>query len=322
MMRRFFATVLAIVALICASLAWLGWLFQHTAGDPGRSQQLAAAVLADPTARHELAGDLAVSVAGAANTALVDTFGPQVPVKIDGHDPKVRQVAESVLADPQFTASITKVVAAAHTNALGIGPEQPVVLDTAMVTSVARQYLTTIDPTLAAEIPTLPSIPVRLPTAEVPVASHVRATTDSWVPRLELIAVVCLLGALVFGERARVLRWAGIWAICAGLFWMAAPTLVSWMTDAWVPGHRAIVHALFRGVSGSVQAVAVNLIVLGVLATAASIVLSILNSPKHRGKGGTPSAGDDHQHPDGARRFGYKGRSQSEAPAKAPARLV
>src|SRR3954469_8408304 len=205
MFRRLFATLLTAAALLCASGAWLGWLFQHTAGDPGRSQQLAAAVLADPTARHELAGDLAVAVAGAANDALVKTFGPQVPVRLDGHDPQVRTVADSVLADPQFAAMITGAVAAAHANALGVTPQQPVVLDTAIVTTAARQYLATVDPALAAQVPTIPSSPMSLPAAEIPVASQVRVATDHWVPRLELIAITCVIGALVFGERAKVL---------------------------------------------------------------------------------------------------------------------
>jgi hypothetical protein len=150
----------------------------------------------------------------------------------------------------------------------------------------------------------------------------VRATTDQWVPRLELVAIVCLIGALVFGKRTNVMLAAGIWAIGAGLFWMATPTLVGWMTDAWVPGHRAIVHALFRGVSGSVRAVAVNLIVMGALATAASIVISILQGSKHRSPGRPGTTGRDHQHPDAARRFGYKGRTPSKEPARSSGRIV
>jgi len=200
------------------------------------------------------------------------------------------------------------------------------VLDSAMVTAGARQYVATIDPTLASELPTLPSIPIRLPTAEVPIVSHVRATTDAWVPRLFAIAIVCFLGALVFGNRVRIVRYAGIWAILAGLFWMATPTWVSWASDAWVPGHQAVVHALFRGVGGSVHAAAIDLIVMGVLATTATIVLSNLRRtrlalPRLKPRR-TPAVRNDHQYPNAARRFGFRGwaRSEADAPEEVSAR--
>ena len=318
MFRRLFATLLTATALLSASGAWAGWLFQHTAGDPARSQQLASAVISDPTARHEVAGDLTAAVAGAANNALTQTFGAQAPIKIDSHDPQVQRIVESVLADPQFSGTITSAVAAAHANALGVGTPQPVVVDSGMVTAAAKQYLSTVNPTLAAQIPTIPSIPIKLPAAEIPIASRLRATTDAWVPRLELVAVACLIGALVFGERHRVARRAGLWAIGAGISWLLTPALVTWAADTWVPGHGAIVHALFRGVDGSVNTVATNFIVMGGITTVLTIVYSILLD-RRRVKP-TPvvaTVADTHVHPDAARRFGY-GRDRDTVHAPAP----
>ena len=152
---------------------------------------------------------------------------------------------------------------------------------------------------------------MNLPAAEVPVASRLRATADNWTPRLELVAVACLIGALVFGNRPRVVRWAGMWSVGAGASWMAAPAVVTWAADAWVPGQSAIVQALFKGVGGSVNSAATDLIVGGALTIVASATVSILMHHKSRRPArATTAVADTHQYPDAAGRFGYKGRPE------------
>src|SRR2546430_448958 len=110
MARRLLSTVMVAAALCAASGAWTGWVFLHTIGDPARARDVAKAVLSDPSARHEIAGAVANGLAGAANTALSGVAGGGVAFHVDGNDPAVRQAAEAVLANPQFTAVLSDAV--------------------------------------------------------------------------------------------------------------------------------------------------------------------------------------------------------------------
>src|SRR5260370_580684 len=53
------------VTLRAASVSWAGWVLLHTAGDPGRSDRIAHAVLDDPRARRDVANDIAAGIAAA-----------------------------------------------------------------------------------------------------------------------------------------------------------------------------------------------------------------------------------------------------------------
>src|SRR5207237_7673171 len=70
MILRTLARLVTCLALLAASGAWAGWVFLHTAGDPSRSRQIARAVLADPSARHERAGGGDPALGGAARRPL------------------------------------------------------------------------------------------------------------------------------------------------------------------------------------------------------------------------------------------------------------
>src|SRR4051794_41243955 len=59
MIRRAVARLLTVLALLAASVAWAGWVYLHTAGDPSRMPRVAHAVLDDPSARGELADAVA-----------------------------------------------------------------------------------------------------------------------------------------------------------------------------------------------------------------------------------------------------------------------
>src|SRR3954469_8230882 len=99
MFRRLLTSVMVTIALIAGSGAWAGWVFLHTVGDPARGRDVAKTVLADPSARREIAGAISAGLAGAANNALSGVSGGNVPVHVDSKDPVLRQTAESVLAD-------------------------------------------------------------------------------------------------------------------------------------------------------------------------------------------------------------------------------
>jgi hypothetical protein len=65
MLGRTLSRLLCTLAILAASVAWIGWLFLHTAGDPNRSDRIAHAILDDPRARQEVAADIAKGIAGA-----------------------------------------------------------------------------------------------------------------------------------------------------------------------------------------------------------------------------------------------------------------
>src|SRR4051812_15463971 len=177
MIRRTLARLVTVVALLAATAAWTGWVYLHTAGDPGRSRAVAAAVLHDPAARHDLAGDVTKGVAEAANdaieTATAGTRAAGSTPRIDPTNPALRAAVEAALADPAVLSSVVDALANAQAAALGLTPTGPATIDTGVLVSAVRAHLAVIDPAVAARLPAIPAASVKLPTVDGPLARRI-----------------------------------------------------------------------------------------------------------------------------------------------------
>jgi hypothetical protein len=61
-MSGILSRLLVRIAIVLATLAWAGFVFTQTVGDPGRGERIAAAVLADDAARAEVVAPVGASV--------------------------------------------------------------------------------------------------------------------------------------------------------------------------------------------------------------------------------------------------------------------
>jgi hypothetical protein len=276
---RAVAGVVTALALLAASVAWAGWVYLHTVADPTRSNRIAHAILDNPTARRELAGDIAGSIATAADKALA---AKHVPATVDGADPSLQGAVYAALSDPRIAANIVDAITAEHAEVLGATPPHPAVINTAALLAAVRAHLAPTDPQLARSLPAIAPAQVRLPAVKIPYARQARRWAQRWVHVLALGAVGGLLLALLIGDRAGVLRRAGFWAVGAGVSWAVLPPLAVWAGDTWAKSQAAVIRAVVRGATGGVTTAAVALAVGGVAAAVFSYVLPRLGgAPRH-----------------------------------------
>jgi hypothetical protein len=292
MLGRTLSRLLSTLAILAASVAWIGWLYLHTAGDPTRSDRVAHAILDDPRARSEVAADIAQGIAGATNQAATQAArraGLQQPtILVSGDDPSLQKAVDAALADPRIAANLIDAISAEHAIALGVKPAHPAVIDTTTLVAAVRFDLGGVDPVMAKAIPNVAAGQIKLPKAQIPLARQARTFANRWVGWLSLGALFGFVIAFLLGERERVLRRAGGWALGAGLAWAAIPPLITAAADAWVKSQAAVVKAIVHGVTGTVTATATLLAVAGV----AMIVLSFVGARLVRGLGhGLAAAG-------------------------------
>ena len=302
MIGRSLARFLMTIALLCASLAWTGWVVLHTVADPTRSHRIAHAVLDDPTARGQIADDLASSLADAVNTAAAAAAkGTPVKVpKIDGNDPTLRSAVASALADTRVTNNLVDALANEHANLLGVEPKKPAAIDTTLLIDTVSRGVSVANPGLAAQLTSATPKSIALPDVEIPLAARIRRFVTTAVPRLAIVAILLAAVAFMTGDRARMLRRAGTWAIGAGLMWVLLPRIAIWAAEQWAPGNAAVVRALLRGATGVVTAMATLLLLGGIAAAVAGFLLQRLASingearapfdPKRRDQTTSPSA--------------------------------
>jgi len=270
MFGRTVARLVTTLALLAASVSWLGWVFLHTAGDPTRSDRIAHAILANPTARHEVAADIAGGLAAATNKALT---AHHLPAVADGADPALQSAVDAALADPRIAANIVDAISAEHAEALGETPAHPAVIDTAALVTAVRVHLLPVEPAVAKAIPAVGPAAIHLPTAHIPFARQIRTQAKRWVGVLALGAAAGLLAALLLGDRARVLRRAGWWGVGAGLSWAIVPRLITWAGTTWISSQAAVIKAVVQGAAGAVSATATVLALGGVGAVVAGHLL-------------------------------------------------
>ena len=80
-MSSILSRLLVRVAVVAASLAWAGFVFTHTIGDPHRGERIAAAVLADDAARGQVVAPITNSVM--TSTGLPAEQRPMVALEVD-----------------------------------------------------------------------------------------------------------------------------------------------------------------------------------------------------------------------------------------------
>lgn len=245
------------VAILLASLAWAGFVFTNTIGDPGRGERIAAAVLEDPEARAEVVAPIASTVMR--TYALPPEQRPFVEAQVD-----------RALTDPAGAQSFIAPFAGSWARLMGEDDPRPTEFD-------LSPLLAQFGPLAAAEGVVLPE---RLPVVGVPLPrtrlgwmDDVRAVIGAATLPLALTAAALFVIAAVIGDPARVLRRFGVWAIVAGLSWVALPPLIVWLARRGAPGADAVVAAaLDEAVSGLLGA-ALVLVLLGVVALGASFAV-------------------------------------------------
>lgn len=302
MFGRSVARLVLGIGLLVASVAWTGWVVLQTVADPTRSSRVAHAVLDDPDARAVIADDLTASLAKAINAATsAGAAGTGVrPPTIAGDDPRLRSGVGLALDDPEVITDLVDAFAAQHANLLGVEPRQEVAMDTGRFVGAVATGVRAVDAGLADRLVAAAPATIEPPDIEVPYIGAVRRFAIEWVPRLAMIAAACVLLAFALGDRRRVARRAGTWAVGAGLLWVLVPRGIIWVVERWSPAHGALVRAVVQGATGEITALATLLVLGGLAAVAASVLVRPL--PRRRfGATGSMRSADE--------RFAASGRT-------------
>lgn len=247
------------VALLCASLAWAGWVYLHTVGDVHRAEKIATAVLDDPDANRQVA------------TAITDQLMSTLLLE-PAQRPMLRGAVEDSLHDPRVSAQVISAFGAAHANALGVDDPRPTTIDGAALVATVRENLAVVAPEVAALIPDGVVGDVTLPKVHPPGVGAFRRAAESGTTALAVAAVLLSGVALVFGDRRRTVRRLGIWGISSGLLWMVVPYLVRIAAKAWAPSVSAIVAVAARESASAVLPAAIVLVAGGAIAVVVSFV--------------------------------------------------
>jgi hypothetical protein len=270
-MIRIVSRLLLRVAILAASLAWAGFVVTQTIGDPQRGERIATAVLADDAARAEVSAPITAAVLR--TTAL--------PIE---QRPLVAEQVERVLRDPAGAQTFIDPFAGSWARMLGEDDPRPAELD--LVTMLEQ-----LAPTLPQEAVGPAQTADRLPVAGVPLPrvqldwmSGVRSAIGASVVPLALVAVGAFAVAFSIGDRRRVLRRAGVWAVAAGLAWVVIPPVVVWAARRWTPGADAVVAVGLDEATSGLLGPSLALVAVG----AAGFGLSFAVSPTRAVAGATP----------------------------------
>ena len=254
---------LASLAIVCASLAWAGYVFLHTIGDPTRAEDIATAVLEDEGSREELASSFALQIVRATG---VDRSNIDL----------VEGAVAQALADPRITTDLVSAFGSAHANALGVDDPRPTTISPDVVLAAVTEQVAAVSPEIAgqlsAQLPEGVFPEITLPTFHPPGVDTARRVADSATGALALAAAALLVVAFALGERRRVLRRAGIWAVFAGVSWVLVPIGIVAGARAWASDADRIVEAAVRASVDGVAPVAIGLLVGGVVAIVLSLV--------------------------------------------------
>lgn len=266
-MCRVVARLILRLALIAASLAWAGFVFTHTVGDPGRGERIAEAVLDDDDARAEVVSRISDTVI--ASTGLPADQQPFVAARVD-----------QLLRDPSGARTFIDPFAGQWARMLGDADPRPAQFDLA---PLVDELVATTPGLDAGALPTdrfvVPSVP--LPRAELPGIGGARRAVDATTLPLALVAVAGFAAAFIIGERRRVLRRVGIWAALAGGTWTVVPAITVWAARRWTQGADAVVAAAVEEAVTGLRPVAVALLAGGIVAFAASFAPALLPAEAH-----------------------------------------
>jgi hypothetical protein len=247
------------LAIIAASLAWAGFVVTHTIADPTRGERIAGAVLADDEARAEVVAPIAGAII--ASNGLPPELNSFVTAEVD-----------RVLRDPAGAQAFIDPFAGSWSRMLGEDDPRPTQFDLAPLIDVLVATTPGLD---AAALPTdrlvVPAVP--LPRSDVPGIGPARRAIAAATAPLALLALAGLMVGLVSGERRWAMRRFGLWAVLAGVAWVAIPAAVTWAARRWASGADAVIAvAVEEGISG-LQPAAIALVLAGLATYAGSFLI-------------------------------------------------
>jgi hypothetical protein len=312
-MHRILSRLLVRVALVAASLAWGGFVFTQTVGDPGRGERIAAAVLADDDARAEVVAPI--------TSAVMRSTG--LPAD---QQPLVQSQVDQLLQDPAGARSFIDPFAGSWARMLGADDARPARFDlvpllsqlpataglVGQVTDAAGGVID--DPSLV--------VPPSIPVGDVPLAptatsgvGGVRSTVAALVLPLALVAAGLFAAGILLGERRWAMRRLGVWGIAAGGTWVIVPPLLVWAAGRWASGADSVVAvALDEALSGLLGA-ALVLLLGGVAVLASSFLVGGDRAPRTTARAPVPATSGP---PPAPRRAAVDQRPVAPAPTAAP----
>ena len=259
MLGRVAGRMLTTAALLCATLAWSGWVFLHTIGDPHRVERIAEAVLDDDAATAQISATLTEQIVSAVGLS-------------PSNEALVAASVAKALQDPAVSEDLIGAIGAAQANALGVDDPRSTAIDVAGLMAATTGYVAAVDPELAASIPVGSISEVTLPRVQPPGVGALRDLADRTTGVLAGLAVVLLAASFQFGDRRHTVRRFGVWGILSGLGWMVLPLLAVAAARQWAPDQATILSVVVRSSGAAVLPAATGLVVVGIAAVAISLI--------------------------------------------------
>ncbi len=265
-MRRGLAAALLGISLWIGSLAWSGFVMTRTVLDPGRSQDVAEALLDNDAVRAQLVANIATGIeSGLPAGARVDRA-------------TLESGAEAALDSPAVKTLVLDALIRTHQAFLGEGTA-PDSIDGGAFGAAARQSVVDAHPELDGLLPAAPSFEVPLPTDRIPNLGPVRRGLLTAVPILAGIAAIgAALALLVTTDRPGVVRRAGFWAVGLSAFILAVAYGIPAAARQVAPDQAEIVAALIGALAAATRRPALALAAAGL----AGLVVSLFWKPASR----------------------------------------
>jgi hypothetical protein len=246
-------------AIVAASLAWAGFVFTHTVGDPDRGERIAEAVLADEAARAQVVRPITNAVMSSAN----------LPAD---QRPLVTSQVERFLRRPAGARAFIDTFAGGWSRMLGEDDSRGSDVDIAPIVADVAAATPGLDPaSLPSDGSVVASVP--RPRADLPWLGPVRRAVEVMTVPLALAAAVGAAVAFLIGDRRWVLRRAGIWAALAGGVWLVGPAVAVWAARRWATGADAVVRVAVEEAVSGLRTAAIVLFACGMAAVVASVVI-------------------------------------------------
>ncbi len=258
-MRRGLAAALLGISLWIGSLAWSGFVMTRTVLDPGRSQDVAEALLDNDAVRAQLVANIATGIeAGLPDGARVDRA-------------TLESGAAAALDSPAVKTLVLDALIRSHQAFLGEGTA-PKSIDGGAFGAAARQSIVDAHPELDGLLPAAPSFEVPLPTDRIPNLGPVRRGLLTAVPILAGIAVIGAgLALLVTTDRPGVVRRAGFWALGLSAFVLVVAYGIPAAARQVAPDQAEIVAALIGALAAATRGPALALAGAGLVGLVVSL---------------------------------------------------
>jgi hypothetical protein len=251
-MRRTAASVLVLVGLFAASVAWWALAARYTVLDANRSERIADTLIEQPVIRDAVAEGL--------GSALSQALPPGTPISAE----ELSAVAHRALDDPRALAALRTAVLMSHQRLIGTY-DGPVTLDVSPIAAAGRDALIAARPDLARALPKAPPLSVDLPTQKLPKLGWVPQRARELGGMATMVAFTFLaLGMLAASDRPKVLSRAGRWALRAGLGWAAFGWALPYAMTKIDDPRLAALGAIGVAAVGPMIAPAVTLVCAGI----------------------------------------------------------